>query len=199
MKVKRFNNLWAMGLILCGALLIAFYVAKIFFPQSIIGVAETPEIVKFGVAIQSNKWYLHLFNFATGYLHGYVFYCACCRTFKLGYKGHLIILTSLVVLGLVMEFLPEHYSTINYISLILTPFLICLSNNNLSKETFISTVVCFSLDLGFQIMSMLVRNLAVLTTKGNVITFLILLIDGFIWRIIFALFFNCKNKKKENN
>ena len=37
MKVKRFNNLWAMGLILCGVLLIAFYVAKIFFPEFIVG------------------------------------------------------------------------------------------------------------------------------------------------------------------
>lgn len=196
MKVKRFNNLWAMGLMLCGAFLIAFYLIKIICPEFIIGIAETPRIVEIGITIQSNKWYLHLFNFAVGYLHGYVFYCACCRTFKLGYKGHLLILTSLVVLGFVMEFLPEHYSTINYISLILTPFLICLTNNNLSKETFISTVVCFSLDLWFQIMSMLVRNLTVLTTRGNTVTFLILFIDGFIWRIILSLLFNYKNKKQ---
>jgi hypothetical protein len=74
MKVKRFKNLWAMGLILCGALLIAFYVAKIFFPEFIIGIAETPRIVKLGTIIQSNKWYLHLFNFAVSYIFGYLYY-----------------------------------------------------------------------------------------------------------------------------
>ena len=40
MKVKRFNNLWAMGLILCGVLLVAFYVIKIIYPEFIIGIAE---------------------------------------------------------------------------------------------------------------------------------------------------------------
>ena len=48
MKVKRFNNLWAMGLILCGVLLVAFYLAKIFFPEFIVCVAEIPAIVNFG-------------------------------------------------------------------------------------------------------------------------------------------------------
>ena len=47
MKVKRFNNLWAMGLILFGAILVAFYLAKIFFPEFIVGVAEIPAIVNF--------------------------------------------------------------------------------------------------------------------------------------------------------
>ena len=60
MKVKRFNNLWAMGLILCGVLLIAFYVAKIFFPEFIIWIAETPSLVEIGTAIQANKCYSHL-------------------------------------------------------------------------------------------------------------------------------------------
>ena len=88
MKVKRFNNLWAMGLILCGVLLVAFYVAKIFFPQFIIGIAETPRLVEIGTSIQSNKWYLHLFNFAVGYIHGYIMCCTCCRTYKLNWKGN---------------------------------------------------------------------------------------------------------------
>lgn len=76
MKIKRFNNLWAMGLILFGAILVAFYLAKIFFPSFIIGIAETPRIVEIGTIIQSNKWYLHLFNIANGYLTGYILFCA---------------------------------------------------------------------------------------------------------------------------
>ena len=196
MKVKRFNNLWAMGLILFGALLIAFYIAKIFFPEFIIGVAETPRIVKIGTIIQSNKWYLHLFNIITGYIYGYILFCACCRTYKLNCKGNLILLSSLLVLAFVMEFYPEHYNTINYFVLVITPFFICLSNKNVTKETFTSTAICFSLDLVFQVFSLLVRNLPLMANQPNIITILILLIDGFIWRIIFYLFFNYKIKEK---
>jgi hypothetical protein len=197
MKIKRFNNLWAMGLILFGALLVAFYVIKIICPEFIIGIAETPRIVEFGTIIQNNIVYLCLFNILSGYLYGYLYCCACCRTYILNLKSNIILLSSNIILVIIMILLPEHYNTINYISFITTPFLICLVNKTLNKETFISTTVCFSLDLIIQILSLLVRNLALLTTKGNVVTFLILLIDGFIWRIIFYLFFNYKNKIKE--
>ncbi len=199
MKVKRFKNLWAMGLILFGAILVAFYVAKIFFPGFIIGIAETPKIVEIGTIIQSNKWLLHLFNFTTGCIYGYILFCACCRTYKLNLKCFAILLLGNAILELVMEFYPEHYQTLNYINLIISPFLMCLINKNLTKETFISTAVCFSLDLLFQILSLIIRNLPILTTKGNVVSFLILLIDGLIWRIIFYLFFNYKNNKKGDN
>ena len=68
MKVKRFNNLWAMGLILFGAILIAFYIVKIFFPQFIVGVAEIPSIVAFGNYVDSHEWAKQLFNIATVFL-----------------------------------------------------------------------------------------------------------------------------------
>ena len=55
MKVKKFNNLWAMGLILFGAILVAFYLAKIFFPEFIVGVAEIPAIVNFGNLIDGER------------------------------------------------------------------------------------------------------------------------------------------------
>ena len=67
MKVKRFNNLWAMGLILFGVILVAFYVAKIFFPEFIVGVAEIPEIVKFGTLIDSNIIYRSIFDILSLY------------------------------------------------------------------------------------------------------------------------------------
>lgn len=199
MKIKRFNNLWAMGLILCGALLVAFYVAKILFPEFIIGIAETPRIVKIGTTIQSNKWLLHLFNFAIGYLYGYFLFSACCRTYKLNLKANIVFILSLLFLRLVSEFYPQHYETINYINLIFTPFLICYVNNRLCKETFISTSICFCLDLIFQVLSVIIRNLPLLAKELNIVSVLILLIDGFIWRIIFYLFFNYKNKIKEIN
>lgn len=199
MKIKRFNNLWAMGLILCGVLLVAFYIAKIFFPNFIIGIAETPRLVEIGTAIQSNKWYLHIFNFTVGYVHGYIYLLACCRTYKLNWKGNLIFSGSLLLLRLVSEFYPEHYNAMNYASFILTPFLICFVNKTLDKNTFISTAICFTIDIVFQIFSLLVRNLPAMSTKPNIVSILVLLIDMVIWRMLLCLFFNYKIKDKENN
>lgn len=196
MKVKKFNNLWAMGLILCGVLLVAFYVIKIIYPEFIIGIAETPRLVEIGTKIQSNKWYLHIFNFIVNCIYGYILCCACCRTYRLNWNGKIIFLIFSIFLRLIAEFYPEYYTTMNYIYLIITPYTICAVNKTLSKDTFTSTILCFCADLFFQILSLIVRNLPLLTTKGNVITFLILLIDSLIWRIILYLFFNYKNNIK---
>lgn len=90
-KIKRFNNLWTMGLILCGILLIVFYISKIFFPEWIVGVAETPEIVKFGEFVDSHWWAYYLFTFATSYIGGYVYTCACCKQRVLNKWDNLIV------------------------------------------------------------------------------------------------------------
>lgn len=197
-KIKRFKNLWTMGLILCGALLVTFYVIKIFFPQFIISIAETPRIVKIGTAIQSNKWYLHLFNIVVGYISGYIFCCACCRSYRLGWRGSLVLLASVIALRLVAEFIPQHYTTINYVNFVFTPFMVCVSERKISAKTFISTAVCFTVDLTFQVLSMLVRNLPALSTNLNIVSVIILLIDGYIWRVMLYLFFNYKTKNKES-
>lgn len=197
MKIKRFDNLWSMGLILCGIFLVLFYVAKIFFPEFIIGIAETPRIVELGVAIQSNKWYLHIFNFIIGFFYGYVFCCACCRTNKLNWKGNLILVGELLLLRLINEFYPLQYSTLNLVGMVIVPFLVGLVNNTLSKETFISTMACFGIEFAFEFLSLVVRDLTTITTQLNIVSVLVLLIDGLIWRILLYLFFNYKNKNKE--
>lgn len=195
MKVKRFNNLWAMGLILTGAILVAFYVIKIFFPQFIIGVAETPRLVEFGALIQSNKWYYHIFNFITGYIHGYILYCACTRKPYLSWKGNVVLVGQLVLLSLISEFYFAQYATINCAFMCIAPFIICVWENNITKDTFISTVSCFGLELGFEFFSLAVRNLLAMTLYPNVVSVLVLMVDVFIWRIMLYLFFNYKTKK----
>lgn len=195
MKIKRFNNLWAMGLMLMGAILVAFYVLKIFFPDLIIELAETERLVEFGTFIQSNKWYLHIFNVVTGYVHGYILYCACIRKPYLSWKGNVVLVSQLILLSLINEFYATQYSTLNVAFMCIAPFFICLWEKNITKDTFISTIACFGLELGFEFFSLVVRNLLVMTTYPNVVSFLVLMIDLVIWRVMLYLFFNTKNKK----
>jgi hypothetical protein len=79
MKVKKFKNLWTMGLILFGAILIALYVAKIFFPEFIVGIAEIESVVKFGEYVDTHLWAYYLFTSITSFVIAYFYCCACCR------------------------------------------------------------------------------------------------------------------------
>lgn len=48
MKIKKFKNLWTMGVVIIIAILLVLNIAKWIFPQFVIEVAQTPQIVKFG-------------------------------------------------------------------------------------------------------------------------------------------------------
>ena len=185
-----------MGLILTGAILVLFYIAKIFFPEFIVGVAEIPSIVKFGNFVQSNKWYLHIFNIISGYVHGHILYCACSRRKFLSLIGNIVLVSQLILLRFISELYPLQYNTLNCALMAIAPFLICLFDKNLRKETFISTMVCFSTEIAFEFLSLAVRNLLLMTTKPNAVTFLVLMVDLLIWRILLYLFFNNKNEIK---
>lgn len=55
MRVKRFNNKWIMGLILCGAILIVLYIAKLIFPSFVIETAQNERIRNLGRYIDTHK------------------------------------------------------------------------------------------------------------------------------------------------
>lgn len=193
MKIKRFQNVWTMGLILCGAMLLLFYIAKLFFTQWIIGVAELPRIVSFGNFVQSNKWYLHIFNALLGYVHAYILYSACTRKPFLSWKGNVVLISQLILLRFISEFYPTQYNSLNVAFMMLAPFFICVWEKDLNKDTFVSCTSCFGLEIGFEFLSLAVRNLMAMTNMINVATVSIMVIDVFIWRIILYLFFNYKN------
>lgn len=195
MKVKKFNNLWAMGLILCGVLLVAFYVAKIFFPEFIIGIAETPQIVKIGSYIDSHWWAKSIFSFLVAYLGGYVYYCACYRKRSLDIIENLMLIGFSVLSFLFQYVLVEIYSPYNYVVLIFQPFIVLLIKKKIDRKYLTSICTCFTIDIMAQAISLLIRNIVIISTQLNSATMSILMIDGFIWRILLYLFFNYKNKK----
>ena len=117
MKVKRFNNLWAMGLILFGAILVAFYVLKIFFPEFVIEVAQIEFITTIGHYIDNNKWASYFAGTIISMATYYLLCCACCRKKTLNWKEILIIFATNVILYLIKEFLPKQYTIANLASI----------------------------------------------------------------------------------
>ena len=54
MKVKRFKNLWLMGLIIFGTTLGVFYLLKLIVPEFVVELAQVEPIVNFGNFVQGN-------------------------------------------------------------------------------------------------------------------------------------------------
>lgn len=194
MKIKRFKNLWTMGLIIFGALLVGFYVLKIVCPQFIVGVAETPSIVRIGNFIDRNKVCFYIFHFIIGFFSTYIYSCACCRVKKLSIEQVIILLSFLILSMIFQEFLQEIYAPYNYVSLVIMPFLMSYRSGNASSRTFSSTSICFSVDIMAQSLSLQIRNIVFMTTCVNSATMFVLLIDGMIWKMLLYLYYNQKGE-----
>lgn len=198
MKVKRFNNLWAMGLILFGAILVAFYVAKIFFPEFIVGVAEIPSIVDFGNYVDSNLWAYYLFNFVTSMITMFFFCCACCRIKSLKLIEWVILGCLTILSYSISVYLPALSFAYNNVLYILVPLIIAILRKDNRSNIFYSTAICFVITSIAQAMSLTIRDISTLIAYPNTAVYFVLLIDLYIWNILLYLFYNYEKGEKEN-
>ena len=105
--MKKFNNLWTMGLIICGVLLVTVYLLKLIVPGFVVGVAEVDAVVKFGEYIDTHEWAHYIFSFIVSFATYYFYCCACCRKKMISWKDAILI--SVVIIGLlfVSKLLPD--------------------------------------------------------------------------------------------
>ena len=187
MKIKRFKNLWFMGLIMSAVILGAIYLLKIFMPQFVINVAHIDSIVNIGHYIDTHKWAWYLASTILSTIT-YYFYCgACCEKKKFNYLDWIYILASILIGYIVKEFLPIYYTALNYVCLIVVPFLM--------KGKFLNTTISFSTVLLLQALTMQIRNIGTMIIDINFATMLILMVDVYIYQVLLYLFFNYR---KEN-
>lgn len=184
MKIKRFNNLWIMGLILCAVILVIIYVAKIFFPNFVIEVAQSETICKIGHYIDSHKWAWYLTNALLGFLTYFLLICTVCRKKLLNLKEIAIIITAIIILEVIKIYLPKYYTAVNYSFLILIPFL--------AKGDFKATTIWFVSNLALQAITLEIRNIVTMISDINSATALILTIDVYILQVLLCFAFNYK-------
>lgn len=187
MKIKRFNNLWLMGLILSATILGAVYLLKIFFPHFVIEVAQIDSITRIGHYIDTHKWAWYVASSVLSFVIYYFLSCASSGKRKLNSKGIFIIIIAIIVGYLVREFANEYYTTYNYVSMIVLP---CIF-----KGKMFNTTICVSFLMFIQVATLSVRNIATLISDINFATLIILMIDYYILVVLLYLVFNFK---KEN-
>ena len=196
MRIKKFNNLWAMGLLLFGIILVACYIMKIFFPDFIVGVAEIPSIVSFGNYVDSHKWAYYLFNSATSFITMYFYGCACCKINKLNLIEILSLVFIIIFSYFVEAFLPNQLLAYNFAVYLVFVFVICYNRKINDINIFYSNAICFVITTFAQSISLEIRDISTLISYPNTATYFVLLIDLYIWNILLYLFFNYKG---ENN
>lgn len=79
MKIKRFENVWIMGLILSGVILLSLYILKLIFPSFVVETAQNEQICKIGRYIDTHKWAWYLASSILSFTVYYLSCCACCR------------------------------------------------------------------------------------------------------------------------
>ena len=184
MKVKRFKNLWTMGLILCGAILVLIYFAKIFFPEFVVEVAQVESIARIGHYIDTHKWAWYLASWILSFIC-YYFYCgACCSKKIFSWKEILIISITNSIVYLSNALIPNQYTAINIISMIVLPFIL--------KGNFKNTTICFSTLNLLQTITLEIRGLILMIASYNFATLLILMIDVYIFQVLLYFLFNFK-------
>lgn len=187
MKIKRFNNLWLMGLILSATILGGVYLLKIFFPHFVIEVAQIDSITRIGHYIDTHKWAWYVASFALSFFVCYYTFCACCKKKRLTLKETIITIGAILLLYAIREVLPTHYTPLNYCIMILLPMLF--------KADFKATTICFVASTYLQALSLEIRGLSKMIINYNYATFLILCIDVYIMIWLLYCYFNFEKEK----
>jgi hypothetical protein len=159
-------------------------------------VAEMPSIVNFGSYVDSHLWSYYLFTFATSYIGGYIYTCACCKKRFLNKKDNFIVIGMTILPLVLFGLFPTAYTPMLYICFIAMPTFVNAINKR--KDLSFNTIICYSLDQLFSALTLEIRDISILVSYPNSATFTILLIDGFIWRGILYLCCNYEKGGKNN-
>lgn len=184
MKVKRFNNKWIMGLILCGAILIVLYIAKLIFPSFVVETAQNERICNLGRYIDTHKVVWYIVSMILSFTVYYLQCCACARKKRLSLKENLYIVIGVIILYLSKLILPDYFTTLNYILMIALP---CV----MKAKLFPTTIVFSSINI-LQIFTLEIRSIKTMITDYNFATLFILLIDVYIFQVLLYFGFNYK-------
>ena len=188
-----------MGLIIFGTLLVALYLLKMICPQFVVGVAETPSIVKFGNFVDSNLVGYYLFYGFISFTTSYLGLCASCRQKKLSTKMNGILAICVVVSFVIEKFLPNislAYNTCIPLVLVIVFYFVEKLNGN---DILLPTCVTFVVNYFAQALSLAIRDVSTLISYPNSATFFVLAIDAYIWYMLMYLFFNQKTNKENYN
>lgn len=189
-KVKTYIQITRITIVICWISLFAFWAIKLFGGNFFEVVVENKNFIKFSETVQ-NSWLKYLVSFITIALSNYMTLGAVCQKFYFKGKQSIVIWFSIITMWVVANFIEIDFLKMWY-GYILT-FLIPLFYQIKYKKLLGLLAVVF--DLGFSIISMLVRNIPLVVSSNYMIS-MIMSIDIYIMICLYYLYSNLINMKR---
>lgn len=169
--------------------LACLYVLKIFMPEQFVLSVENEIIITIGTYIDNNDWAFYIFGILTSFITYWLYLCAVCRRWYLKWYE---ILTVLVVIGATLGLSAVDvnlYTALSYSSFIFLPLIF---NKNAKLK---DIVVCFTIHLFSQALSLSIRNISLYITNPNSITMFLMTLDCYLWLLFLYIFYNYKKEE----
>lgn len=173
-------------LVLLIAYTIAFYILKYAFPELLLEMLVSPNVMKLGNFIDSWIGYQQITKFITTFITLYLFTSASCGKFKFKWYEFLYIIFGCVICRCCSEFFSEFY-THTSISVMLLLSLLC-------NGDFKQTVVSFIIYGYISQFSFKIKGFETIITQYNMANALMLGIEVYAVLMILTLFFKLKEK-----
>lgn len=189
MKIKRWDNVWIMGLVVMAIITAGLLILKIIFPEFVVETAQSEWIVSLGEYIDTHKWAWYVASAILSIIMNFFYCCACCKKKTLSKVEWCYILLSIVISFAIREHSPQYYTTANWCFAVLLP---CIMHCDP-----IALGVCFTVNILGQATTLYIRNIISMVANYNFATLLVLMIDLYIWLILLYFIFNFKKKESE--
>lgn len=174
-------------LILCIAYIVGYYILKFVFPEKLLLVATDPNILRLGEFVQSNVIIENTFRIMTSFITYYLFSCACTGRFKFKWYEFIIILVFSVISRLCTIYFPNLYTHTATSIMLLLPTIL--------RGKLLYTSISFILH-GYLTQFLLeIRGFETIILQYNLVSGIVLMIEGFVWLIILTILFYLKENK----
>lgn len=193
--VKQFKKL----LILCWSTLTFYLIIKSFKPDMFVIVCNNKTLIRFGEMVDNSFVLQCIIGLISSYICYFLFYGAILQKFWLDKKENIIFLIVLFI-GTILKVLNKYVGIISDVFLLILLPIYLMKKNNV--KIFPRLVFANLLNIGFQVLSMVIKNLAfngsLPQVEGFTVT-LIFMIDVYLMLLIYYLYMNIKRMECEKN
>ena len=191
--VKQFKKL----LILCWSTLTFYLIIKSFKPDMFVIVCNNKTLIRFGEMVDNSFVLQCITGLISSYICYFLFYGAILQKFWLDKKENIIFLIVLFI-GTILKVLSKYIGIISDVFLLILLPIYLMKKNNV--KIFPRLVLANLLNIGFQVLSMVIKNLAfngsLPQVEGFTVT-LIFMIDVYLMLLIYYLYMNIKRMECE--
>ena len=186
------------AILICWGLLFVCFAIKIFGGNYFEIVVNSPKFVEICTYLDSNIFIYGAIGLASSLVSFWFYYLAILRKLKFSNKELIIYFATVVVVSVVKIIcIKINLSALSFVAdaflLFIAPFLFDFAK---TKRNFVRVLIAFGLNLLFQIIALVTKNIGVKITVESSLTTIIFMIDLYIMLALYYLYSNIKKGER---